>query len=565
MKIHEFASSSAQEYMWLAVELDANRPSYNVPYRITLTGDVAPGALRGAIHDVVARHESLRTTFRYQEGELRQLVRAQLDIDIPLVDLRAHRDAEARADELAHRAATGPFDLERGPLVRARLLRTGERRHHLILVLHHLICDGWSTGVLLDELAVAYPARVADRTPELPALEIQYADFARWQHTEFTGARLEPLLAYWRQQLRDAPSTRLATAHIEPSADAVHEIMLPGAVDEAVTALAAAHKCTPFVVLLTAFALLLAAHADEPEAVVGTPTANRPRQETANLIGLFVNMIVIRADLRGTPTYAELLRRVRAIVLGGFDAQVPFEHVVTDLRPQRTGRTPFYQAVFSHQPRSATARRIGELTADVDELFNGAAKYDLALAVATTPDGLRCRFTRAGTVFDAATVQRLAGRYRYVLDAMTADPARCPDQDAELLSWRIDPTLDRGAPDTTDTPAPDTDTDAAHDLRRTITEIWCAVLDVVHVAPHDNFFDLGGHSRLMVEVRDRLGKAVDRKLSLLDLFEYPTIAALATHLAGAATPPDPGRSDADERAAQQREARLRLRQRRGNG
>jgi aryl carrier-like protein len=567
MKIHEFPASSAQEYMWLAVELDPSRPSYHVPYRIVLTGELRPDALRAAIHDVIARHESLRTSFRYRDGELRQLVRSRLDVDVPLIDLHGHPDAAARAVELTRRAATGGFDLERGPLVRFRLLRTGERRHELIAVVHHLVFDGWSTGVLLDELALAYPAHVAGRAPNLPELEIQYADFARWQRQQVTEKALEPHLAYWRKQLRDAPRYRLVAAgrvSPEAGADECHSFHLPAELSAAIGALAAAQRCTLFVTLLTAFAVLLAGHADEREVFVGTPAANRPRPETAGLIGLFVNMIVIRADLRGEATYRELLGRVRDTVLTGFDAQVPFENVVADLRPARIGRTPFFQAILSVQ-QSAGARRIGELDAELEEIFTGAAKYDLALGVRVTPNGLTCQFTYSTAVFDRTAAELLAERYRSVLEAMTADPDRCPDHAGEFPSWRVEPVLVREDHGAAPAPEPEQDADpgaSRSQLQRTIAEIWCAVLDVEEVGPHDNFFDLGGHSRLMAEVRERLAKAVGRKLSLLDLFEYPTIAALAGYLAGGESPR--GHGGAEEIAEQQREARLRLRQRRGS-
>jgi hypothetical protein len=577
MKIHEFSASSAQEYMWMAVELDANRPSYNVPYRIVLTGELRPDALRAAIHDVVARHESLRTTFRYQDGELRQLVRSQLDIDVPLIDLRGHPDASTRATDLAQRAATGLFDLERGPLVRIRLLRIGERQHQLIVVIHHLVFDGWSTGVLLDELAQAYPPRMPGRAPKLPELEIQYADFAQWQREQLAGGQLEPLMDYWRKQLRNAPQVRLVTAGRgrvsaeTAGTDAFHLVRLPPAVGEAVGALVAAERCTLFVVMLTAFAVLLTAHAGEQEILIGTPAANRPRPETANLIGLFVNMIVIRADLRGEPSYRELLRRIQATVLNGFDAQVPFENVVADLRPQRHGRSPFFQAIFSLQPQPAAPRRVGELDVELEEMFSGAAKYDLALGVRATPNGLTCQFTFSTSAFDRQTVELLAQRYLSLLESMSADPGRCPDHAGELLSWRTESMLERGDRDAAGAPDPDQDSDPAGAsrglLQRTIAEVWCAVLDVDHVGLYDNFFDLGGHSRLMVEVRERLVKAVGRMLSLLDLFEYPTIASLAGYLAGGDGPrhPDPGPGDAGEIAEQQRAARLRLKQRRGSG
>jgi hypothetical protein len=557
-----FPASADQEFMWYAVELDPERPTYNLPYRADLTGPLDPAALRRALTDVVARHEALRTTFRLRDATLWQVVREPCTVDLPVVDLSGAADAEERAADLTDVEVGRLFDLRTGPLLRATLIRLTERRYRLLLVIHHLVFDGWSTGVLFDDLARAYDARVSGGEPFLAPAKMRYGEFARWQRDQLTGQELSRLLTYWRRRLTGVPhvltlpSDRVRANGDAPagklSRDAVHPVQLPATLDKAVRALARAERATLFMTMLSAYAVLLHEYTGERALLIGTPVANRPRPETATMIGLFVNMLPVRADLAGEPTYRELIGRLRETVLSGFGHQLPIEHIVADLRPERRrGRRPLFQVIFwLHEYGSGPQwfGRLGEVDAAVDELPTGAAMYSIELGVRDTAEGLRCELSYNAAEFDASTIAHLATRYLAVLERMTADP----DQ-------RV-PIATPGAP-ADRAPAPARPVAARSSLERTIARTWRSVLGVEEVGLDDNFFNLGGHSRLMAQVRDDLAGSLGVRVTLLDLFEYPTVGALAEYLAA---------NDARTRAAEpsdlgdrQRAGRLRLRQTRG--
>ncbi|MES1210731.1 MAG: condensation domain-containing protein, partial [Acidobacteriota bacterium] len=319
-------------------------------------GAVSPAALAAILGEVVRRHEAVRTTFREHAGQAVQEIAPAGRWELPLVDLgglpEAFRDGETR--RLAQEEGVCPFDLERGPLLRACLLRHGEKEHALLLNMHHIISDGWSMGVLVREITALYGALLAGQPSPLPELSIQYADFAVWQRGWLQGEVLERQLSYWRERLAGAPTsldlpfdrprpaipssrgTRLAVAF---SADLAY----------AVERLARRFEATLFMVLLAAFQALLGRFTGQEDIPVGSPIANRNRGEIEPLIGFFVNTLVLRADLGGEPTVRQLLARVREGTLAAYTHQdVPFEKLVEELKPERSlALTPFFQVLFT--------------------------------------------------------------------------------------------------------------------------------------------------------------------------------------------------------------------------
>ncbi len=447
-----FPSSFSQERLWFLDQLLPGSPVYNVPILLELRGALAPAALAGALTEVARRHEALRTTFAeagpglppgaVRSGPL-QVIALPAPFPVPLVDLAglAKGRSRAEAERLAAAEARRSFDLARGPLIRATLLRTADREHAALVNLHHVICDGASLGVLLAELAVLYQALapagpamspVLPAVPALPPLPIQYADFAVWQRSWLAGEVLDRQLGYWRRRLAGAPAALdLPVDRPRPAAQSFRGAQrarrLSPELSAALAAAARRHAVTPFMVLLAAFQVLLGRLSGQDDVLVGSPIANRPRPETERLIGLFVNTLVLRGDLAGDPTAAELLARVRETSLGAYaHPDLPFERLVEELRLQRDlSRPALISVLLVDQNASLDASRLGELTLAPRDLSTGTAKFDLTLLAGRAephPSHLRLVAEYGTDLFDAATIERLLGHFETLLAGLVADP-----------------------------------------------------------------------------------------------------------------------------------------------
>jgi amino acid adenylation domain-containing protein len=459
-----FPASFAQERLWFFDQFQPGSPVYNIPTVMRLPGRLDVRTLERSLNEIVRRHEALRTTFAAVDGRPVQVIAATLSVELPVIELRGLPRAlrEGEAARLAGEEARRPFDLARGPLLRASLLRLDDTEHVLLLTLHHIVSDGWSMGVLFQELAALYDAYVRGGASPLPELPIQYADFAHWQRQRLQGSVLESQLSYWRGQLGGIPGLlELPTDRPGPALQtfrgAVHGFVLPAALAKAVGALGRRQETTPFMTLLAAFKVLLYRCTGQTDVVVGTPIANRTRAELEGLIGFFVNTLVLRTDLGGDPSFRELLGRMRAVTLGAYAHQdLPFERLVEALQPERNlSHHPIFQVMFVFQNTpttaaagtteargaAANARRAnwadasrGEAAEDVSreaaaparppELGTGTSKFDLTLSLAETPQGLLGTFEYNSDLFDAATIERMAGLYRTLLESIVATPDR---------------------------------------------------------------------------------------------------------------------------------------------
>jgi len=425
--------SFAQQRLWFLDQLQPGRPLYNVPCRAWLHGSVDVAALRRALNEVVARHESLRTTFPASSGQPMQSIAPRVDCDLPLVDLTSvpaeRRETEVR--RLATEQAREPFDLARGPLLRARLLRLAEDEHALILMLHHIVADGWSVGVLFRELGMLYEAFSQGRDSPLPELRIQYADYALTQSEWLQGAVLERELAYWKAQFRTLPAPlQLPTDRPRPAVPShagarVHFKLSPELRDR-LEELSRSQGATLFMTLLAGFKVLLAQYSGQEDIVVGTPIAGRTRAETEGLIGCFVNTLALRTDLSDDPTFRQLMARVREVALGAYAHQeLPFERLVEELQPERdTSQAPLFNVMFVLQNVPRSERRLRGLTMRHIELDKGTAKFDLSLGLAEKAGGLRGVLSYSTDLFDRETIERLSGQYRELLAAVVAEPER---------------------------------------------------------------------------------------------------------------------------------------------
>jgi amino acid adenylation domain-containing protein/non-ribosomal peptide synthase protein (TIGR01720 family) len=418
--------SFAQERLWLLDQLDPGNVAYNLPTRLRLSGPLDVAALERAIRAIVRRHEVLRTTFAAPAGEPVQVVHEDADVALPVEDL----PAGARVEDVALAETARPFDLARGPLLRARLVRVTDDDHLLLLTLHHIAGDGWSKGVFFRELSALYGAFREGRPSPLPDLAIQYADHAAWQRAWLTGEALERQLAYWKEALAGAPAaTDLPTDRPRPPVQttrgARRRFAIPADLSNAVRALARREGTTLFMTLLAAFAALLARHGAGDDLVVGTPVAGRTRPEVEPLVGFFVNTLALRARIEPGSTFLDLLARVRETCLGAYAHQdVPFERLVSDLAKDRDpSRTPIFQVVFTLEDAAPDPLRLPGLSVSGVAAEATTAKFDLTMALCDAPGGLLGSLEHNTDLFDAETADRMIARYRTLLESALSAPA----------------------------------------------------------------------------------------------------------------------------------------------
>ena len=426
--------SFAQQRLWFLAQLRPDDAAYNMAAAVELRGRLDAGALGGAFRRVVQRHETLRTTFGSISGggggEPVQVIHPEpAESLMSVVDLSGLPEAEA--ERLARAEASRPFDLERGPMLRAVLVRLGPERHLLLLTMHHLVSDAWSMGVLIREVSALYRC-----TGDLPPLPVQYADFAIWQRAWLKGEALERPLAWWRERLAGAPPALELTAERQAGGSRQPtSISIPATAG--LEALARAEGTTVFVALLAGFQALLQRWTGQEDLVIGTPFANRRRAEVQGLIGFFVNTLPIRSDLRvkasGRPSFRELLRRAREEVLGVHEHQdLPFERIVEELRPERAaGRNPLFQAVLAFQNVPMPALDLPDLESEPRRVDAGTAMFDLTLDLRQGPIGIEGRIEQG--LFGPVTAARLAAHFQSLLTAALADPD-APAVDLSLLS-----------------------------------------------------------------------------------------------------------------------------------
>lgn len=428
-----FPTSFAQRRLWFLDRLGTGS-AYTIAHTgsFLLRGQLDGEALHRALAEIVRRHEALRTAFREIEGEPMQVVAAEGTIDFELVDLAADSSAlrEERLATLALDSVERPFDLEIGPLFRARLVRLEEERHALLLSLHHAVSDGWSMGVLLGELSDLYAAYRQGRPSPLEELEIQVADVAVWERERLRGEPLRELLAYWRERLESAPEARLPEDLEAPPSPSFRggriPLELPADLVTRLAALAREGGATLFMAVLTGFFSLLQRHTGGTDLVVGTPIANRPRPEIERLIGFFVNALPLRVDLSGDPSFRDLLGRVRECCLGAYEHQaLPFERLVEEIRPLReAGRQPLFQTAFAMQDVPVRGLELTGLEVEPLELERTTVRFDLECHLWTRGDRLAGHLLYTTDRFVPETMERLAHRYLRLLETVAADPDR---------------------------------------------------------------------------------------------------------------------------------------------
>ncbi|HGE6672884.1 TPA: amino acid adenylation domain-containing protein, partial [Serratia marcescens] len=423
--------SFAQQRLWFLTQLEGMSETYHIPLALSLRGELDLPAWRQSLDALYARHEALRSRFITVEGQPQTHILPADALPLTVHDLRGQQDAQSRARQLAQHLAEAPFELSSGPLVRAALLRLADEEHLFLLTCHHIVSDGWSTGILLRELGVLYDAFRRGEADPLPPPTLQYPDYAAWQRRYLTPERLAAQAQYWRETLSDAPALlTLPTDRPRPTVQSFSGAEVPIAIDaeltQALRQFSRQYGGTLFMTVLAAWSLVLARMAGQQELVIGTPEANRGRLETESLVGFFVSTLALRIDLRDDPDLPTLLERVRHTVLAAQENRdLPFEQVVELVNPPRhLGYTPLFQVMLAWQDGSVRDIPLPGLQAELAGLEYSAAKFDLTLDLADTGEGISGTLNFATALFDRATAERYGVYLVQALRAMTLNNPR---------------------------------------------------------------------------------------------------------------------------------------------
>lgn len=423
--------SFAQQRLWFLDLYEPDSPQYNMPYAFWLEGKLDAAALHTSLNHIVARHEVLRTTFADHDGQPYQVIHAAAPVALPLVDLSSQpsTERERQAQALIAQEAQRPFKLNQGPLVRFTLIRQAEDQHILLLTFHHIISDAWSQDIFMRELATLYAAEVTGKEAALSSLPLQYADYAIWQREYLQGEVLEKQLNYWKEALQNTPVLDLPTDRPRPAMrtynGAGELLMLPEELTAALKNVGQQHNATLFMVLLSAFQVLLHRYTGQDDVVVGSMIANRRWAEIEGLLGFFANTLAFRGNLAGDPTFAELLAQMRDVTLAVYDHQdLPFEKLVDELRLKRdTSRTPLFQVmlILNNTPRGR-GLELPDLQLNMMATDSRTAKFDLTLYLSDTGEGLLAEMEYNTDLFDTTTMQRMLRHYQVLLTGIAANP-----------------------------------------------------------------------------------------------------------------------------------------------
>lgn len=422
--------SFAQQRLWFLEQLEGGSSTYNIPAALQLTGYLNSIALEQSLGAIAQRHETLRTTFKIVGDYPVQAIADSIEISLPVIDLQSTPAEEQtnRIQQLILEVAAKPFDLANGPLLRVSLLRLSEQSHVLVLVMHHVICDGWSMGIFLSELSALYAGYTNGKPASFPELPIQYADFACWEQQHLQEKVMETNLSYWKQQLANLPTLELPSDCLRPPVQTFRgtrrNLTLPTDLSTEIKALSNREGTTLFMTLVAAFDTLLYCYTGQDDIVIGTDVANRNRLETEGIIGFFVNQLVLRNNLSGNPSFRDLLGRVRQVTLGAYDHQdMPFDQLVAALNPERDpSRTPLFQSKFVLQNAPMPALELAGLKLSIVEIDDGTAKFDLLFTLWETEEGLKGNLEYSTDLFDSATIARMLTDYESILRTIVAQP-----------------------------------------------------------------------------------------------------------------------------------------------
>ena len=436
-RVGPLPSSFAQQRLWFAHQLQPNSSAYNISSALRLRGELRVELLERATEEIVRRHEVLRTRFENVGGEPRQVIEVESRVGLPVVDLSGleSREREVEVRKQAQEESEGAFDLGRGPLLRVKLVRLGEQEHVLLVTMHHIVSDGWSMGIMVQECGELYQAYSEGRESGLAELEVQYGDYAVWQREWMRGEVLEEQLRYWRKQLGGVGVLELPTDRPRPALQTNAGAIVPFVIREELSAglkeLSRREGVTLFMTLLGAFQVLLWRYSGERDIAVGAPIAGRRWKEIEGLIGFFVNTLVMRTKINGGESFGELLEGVRETTLEAYRHQdVPFEKLVEELQPERKlNTTPLFQVMFVLQNAPAGEVRLSGLTlSDLPSNTIAERKFDLSMETMEYAGRIEGSLRYRTDLFDEITMRRMAGHWETLLQGMVQDskkPVSC--------------------------------------------------------------------------------------------------------------------------------------------
>lgn len=517
--------SFGQQRLWSHQQSAPDSPIYNLPIAYHLKGAINPTLLQKSLQKIIQRHESLRTTFVVVDGQPVQQISPNIEVDLPVVDLRhlSPDQQDLESQRIAIADAQQPFDLTQPPLWRFQLLQFGENKFILLLTIHHILTDRWSLDLLMGELALVYDAFASGQPSPLSSPAKQYTDFTLWQNQWLCGKRWDSQLSYWQQQLRGNPPPLELPVKRRSFSASYAGIRQPFALDQSLTAalktLSDRESVTPFMTLLAAWDWLLYQYNQQPEAIVCTPVAGRHRAETKGVLGYFNNVVPLRVSLSGNPSFRQTISCVRHVALGAYkNMDVPFQ-AVADL-PELV-RTPLARVMVALQPGANDTISLPHIEIrypSFQNVHNGTANFDLSLFLEEKDGVWTGAIDYKTDLFEARTITDLIGQFQTLLQQLVADPEQ---HLGDLPCLKISQPV---AAETTAYVAP------GKELERTIATVWQEMLQLETVGIHHNFFELGAHSLMMAKIADRLSQVLQRKVAIVDLFRYSTIHALAQYL-----------------------------------
>ena len=527
-----------QERLWLLDQLRPNSSAYNIPFAFRIVGDLKVGILEKSLQTLLQQHQVLRTTFKFDSSHKAiQQINSRSDKILQHFDLRSHPAAnrEAEAIKLTKKEAQAPFDLSQGPLFRAVLLQIGDQDHFLIFNVHHIVFDGWSEGILFRDLSLLYEAFCFGEEPSVSLLPIQYTDFSVWQRQWLQGDFRQALLNYWRKNL-GGPLQELGlpvdfhreTDQTRYSADQPFHISKE--LSSALKKLARQERATLFPTLLAAFKVLLYHYTEQVDLCVCTPTANRNRSELKGLIGYFVNLLILRTDLSGNPSFRQLIHRVKQSASGASAHQdLPAQELANCLEETQA---PLSQILFALQNTPQKTLSLSGLDVERLKIANGMADFDLFLSLTEEAGVIHGVLKYNADLFKANTIALLLQRYEQILRAIIDKPdspigqllSLTPPEQQELAAMRNNyglKTSHSGKVEQQTYLAP------RNQLEEKLVAIWQDVLKHQHIGVRDNFFELGGKSLAAVELFNQIERKFDRKIPFSKIFQAPTIEQLA--------------------------------------
>lgn len=531
----------AQRTCWYLDRMAPGTPANNIAVRFLLEGPLDPHLCRQAFQTIIERHEVLRTRFVAMDGDPKQLVEARADFALPLIDLRhlpaSERDAEA--ENLASKEARTPFDIEKSPLLRGTLLQTADEAFVLLVTIHHIVSDGWSVGILTNEFGEIYAALALGQKLGLAELPLQYGDYACWQENLLSSPEIEQLLTELNQKLDGFEPISIPTDFERPLAPTargeIRSIVLPRALTDSLKRLSDQRGCTLFVTMYSALLVLLHQQSNQKDLTIRTQTSGRQQVELEELIGWFVNSIILRLDLTTKATFGELMAAAQKEILEAFTyQQVPFERAMEVIRPRLESlRQPPFQVNFIFQrdfvrPWHKAGIKFTPIPSKAAGTF-----VDLNMFLVERDDGWRASIDVATDVFLPETGEFFLQAYKDVLEYVAKNPA------CDLSSI---PHRRRSAkPTTLSAPAHcfDNYVPPRNEHERTIIDIWTRVLNVSSIGAYSNFFDLGGHSLNAVSMLGEFRQVYGLDINLPDLFTDPTPAAMAQVISGEGIYSDP--------------------------